>query len=100
MKQGCIIYVVGDEKLHEEAMQELIRDNGLETTECLICGTKPLPNIFQAYRSLQQRQVTDIACISVQYNAGSGNYAFLERAMSLDGFADLSVLCSAEEIAC
>lgn len=100
MKDGCIIYVVGGEPLHDGEMKRLIRDNGLEATECLVCGSKPLPDIFQAYRILQQRQVVDIACISVRYDAEAGNYSFLERAMSLDGFADLSVLCSAEEMAC
>jgi len=100
MKHGCIIYVVGGEPLHDGEMKQLIRDNGLEATECLVCGSKPLPDIFQAYRILQQRQVVDIACISVRYDTEAGNYAFLERAMSLDGFADLSALCSPEEMAC
>lgn len=100
MKHGCIIYVVGDEPLHDDEMQVLIRNNGLNDTECMVCGVKPLPDIFRAYQSLQQRQVTDIACISVQYNASTRNYTFLERSMSLDGFADLSALCSPEEMAC
>jgi len=100
MKHGCIIYLVGDEPLRDSAMKQLIRENGLESTECLICGAKPLPNIYQAYRELQQQQVTDIACISVRFDPETGGYVFLEKAMSLDGFADLSLLCSQEEMAC
>jgi hypothetical protein len=100
VKPGCIIYLVGDESPRDSAMKQLIRDNGLEATECRMCGVKPLPNIYQAYRELQQQQVTDIACISVRYDLETGGYVFLEKAMSLDGFADLSILCSPEEIAC
>ncbi len=86
--------------MRDAAMERLIRENGLETTECRVCGSKPLPSIYQAYRELQQRQVTDIACISVRYDDSAGVYVFLEKAMSLDGFADLSILCSPEEMAC
>ena len=100
MKHGCIIYLVGDEPLRDAAMEQLIRENGLEATECRVCGSKPLPSIYQAYRELQCQQVTDIACISVRYDDRAGSYVFLEKAMSLDGFADLSILCSPEEMAC
>ncbi len=100
MKHGCIIYLVGDEPLRDAAMEQLIRDNGLDSTECRICGARPLSNIYQAYRELQQQRVTDIICISARYDQETGGYIFLEKAMSLDGFADLSVLCSPEEMAC
>ncbi|NIA19719.1 MAG: hypothetical protein GWP07_04715 [Xanthomonadaceae bacterium] len=100
MKHGCIIYLVGDEPLRDSAMKQLISENGLGATECRVCGSKPLPNIYQVYRELQQQQVTDIACISVSYDLETGGYVFLEKSMSLDGFADLSILCSPEEIAC
>lgn len=100
MKHGCIIYLVADEPLRDEAMQRLITENGLGTIECRVCGSKPLPSIYQVYRDLQQQQVTDIACISVCYDCDSGGYVFLEKSMSLDGFADLSILCSSEEMSC
>ena len=38
-------------------------------------------------------------CI-IYYDPETGEYIFLEKAMSLDGFADLSILCSSEEMAC
>ena len=100
MKHGCIIYLTGDEPLCDSAMKQLIRENGLENTECQVCGTKPLPSIYQAYRELQQQHVTDIICISVYYDQAVGSYVFLEKALSLDGLADISTLCSAEEMAC
>ncbi len=100
MKQGCIIYVVGDQPLDRTAIGRLLAENGLDTVEHRLCGARPLPSIYRAYRELQQRQVRDIACISVRYDHEAGRYVFLERALSLDSFADLAVLCSPEELAC
>ena len=100
MKEGYIIYVIGEETPKESELEALIKENRLDLFEYQLCGNKPLPGIYRAYQELQQRRVTAVNCLSVRYNQETGNYVFLDQSMSLDGFADLNVLCSAQELAC
>ncbi|MEA3332541.1 MAG: hypothetical protein U9Q58_02970 [Pseudomonadota bacterium] len=100
MKEGYIIYVIGEESPKESELEALIKENRLDLFEYQLCGYKPLPGIYHAYQELQRRRVTEVNCLSVRYDQEAGNYVFLEQAMSLDGFADLNVLCSAQELAC
>jgi len=100
MKEGYIIYVIGEETPNESELEALIKENHLDLFEYRLCGNKPLPGIYHAYQELQQRRVSAISCLSVHYDQKAGNYVFLDQSMSLDGFADLNVLCSAQELAC
>ena len=43
---------------------------------------------------------TSVNCLSVRFNGQDVTYVFLDQAMSLDGFVDISFLCSAQELAC
>ncbi|MCD6152277.1 MAG: hypothetical protein J7J70_11620 [Deltaproteobacteria bacterium] len=100
MKEGYIIYVIGEETPKETELKVLIKENRLDLFEYQLCGNKPLPGIYRAYQALQQRRVTAVNCLAVRFDKEAGNYVFLDQAMSLDGFADLNVLCSAQELAC
>lgn len=100
MKEGYIIYVIGEETPNESELKVLIKENQLDLFEYRLCGNKPLPGIYRAYQELQQRQVTAVNCLSVRFDKETGTYIFLDQAMSLDGFADLDALCSAQELAC
>ncbi len=100
MKEGYIIYVIGEETPKESELEALIKENRLDLFEYRLCGNKPLPGIYRAYQELQQRRVSAVSCLSVRYDQEAGNYVFLDQAMSLDGFADLNELCSAQELAC
>jgi len=100
MKEGYIIYVIGEETPKETELKVLVKENRLDLFEYRLCGNKPLPGIYRAYQELQQRRVTAVNCLAVRFDKEAGNYVFLDQAMSLDGFADLNVLCSAQELAC
>ena len=100
MKEGYIIYVIGEETPNDSKLQVLIKENRLDLFEYQLCGNRPLPGIYHAYQKLQQRQVSNVNCLSVRFDQEAGNYIFLDQAMSLDGFADLNALCSAQELAC
>ncbi|MEA1923881.1 MAG: hypothetical protein U9N63_14660 [Pseudomonadota bacterium] len=100
MKEGYIIYVIGEETPKESELEALIKENRLDLFEYRLCGNKPLPGIYRAYQELQQRRVSAVSCLSVRYDQETKNYIFLDQAMSLDGFADLNVLCSAQELTC
>ena len=100
MKEGYIIYVIGEETPNESELEALIKENSLDLFEYRLCGNKPLPGIYRAYQELQQRRVTAVNCLSVRFDKQAGTYVFLDQAMSLDGFADLGALCSAQELAC
>ena len=100
MKEGYIIYVIGEETPKESELEALIKENQLDLFEYQLCGNKPLPSIYRAYQELQQQRVTAVNCLSVRFDQQAGNYVFLDQAMSLDGFADLNTLCSAQELAC
>ena len=98
MKEGYIIYVVGEESQHEPELKVLIKENNLDLFEYRISGNKPLPNIYQAYHELQQQRVTTVNCLSVQFNKLAGHYVFLDQSMSLDAFTDINGLCSQQEL--
>ena len=100
MKEGYIIYVIGEETPNESELKTLIKENRLDLFDYRLSGNKPLPSIYRAYRELQQRQVTAVSCLSVRFDQKTGNYVFLDQVMSLDGFADLNALCSDRELAC
>ena len=100
MKEGYIIYVIGEEPPNKSELETLIKENRLDLFEYRLCGNKPLPGIYRTYQELQQRRVTAVNCLSVRFDKQAGNYVFLDQAMSLDGFADLNALCSAQELAC
>ena len=100
MKEGYIIYVIGEETPKESELEALIKENQIDLFEYQLCSNKPLPNIYHAYRKLQQRQVSNINCLSVRFDKESKNFVFLDQSMSLDGFADLNTLCSPQELAC
>jgi len=100
MKEGYIIYVIGEESPNESELEALIKENQLDLFEYQLCGNKPPPGIYRAYQELQQKQVTSVNCLSVRFDKETGTYIFLDQAMSLDGFADLDALCSAQELTC
>jgi hypothetical protein len=99
MKEGYIIYVVGDGPLHEVELKALISRNNLDIFEYCISGRKPLPGICRAYQDLQKRRVDAVNCLSVRFNRKTRNYDFLDQSMSLDTFSDISSLCSEQELA-
>jgi len=100
MKEGYIIYVIGEETPKKSELETLIRENRFDLFEYQLCGNDPLPGINRAYQQLQQRQVTAVNCLSVRFDEKAGNYVFLDQTMSLNGSADLNTLCSAQELAC
>ena len=99
MKEGYIIYVVGDEPPHEAELKTLISSNNLDIFEYCISGNKPLPGIYRAYQDLQLKRVSAVNCLSVRFNRETKKYDFLDQAMSLDAFSDISLLCTESELA-
>ncbi len=98
MKEGYIIHVVGKAAQDSSALTELIKRNNLDLFEYRLSGNLPLPGIYKAYQELQEQHVTSVNCLSVQFSEVAGDYVFLEQSMSLDGFTDISALCSKQEL--
>jgi len=98
MKEGYIIYVVGEEPPRESELAELIRDNHLDLFEYRICGAAPLPGVYRACRELQKKRVSQISCLSVIFNREDGSYSFLDQSFDFNAAVDLSRFCSPEEL--
>ncbi len=99
MKEGYIIYVIGEEAPKKSELETLVKENKIDLFDYQLCGNRPLPGIYHAYQKLQQQKVSNVNCLSVRFDQESQNYIFLDQTMSLDGFADLNALCTAQELA-
>ncbi len=99
MKEGYIIYVVGEDPPRRKRLEQLIRENHLDLFEYRICGhTPPLAGIYSAYQDLQQKKVSTISCLSVSYDPEKGSYQFLEQSLNVNAGIDLGRFCSPQEL--
>jgi len=99
LKEGYIIYVVGEDPPQKKRLEQLIKENHLDLFEYRICGhTPPLAGIYSAYRDLQRKRVSAISCLSVSYDRDNESYQFLEQSLNLDSGIDLSRFCSPQEL--
>jgi len=99
MKEGYIIYVVGEDPPQKEELDRLIRENRLDLFEYRLCGRAPYLNgLYKAYQELQQNRVSTINCLSVSFDKQKRRYRFLEQSLNFDSTADLKRFCSPEEL--
>jgi len=99
MKEGYIIYVVGEDPPQKAELDQLIRENRLDQFEYRLCGRAPYLNgLYKAYQELQQQKVSTINCLSVSFDKQENRYRFLEQSLNLDSSADLKKFCTPQEL--
>ncbi len=99
MKEGYIIYVVGEDPPQKKELDLLIQENRLDLFEYQLCGRTPYLNgLYQAYKKLQEKRVSSINCLSVSFDKKQKRYRFLEQCLSVDANTDLNRLCTPQEL--
>ncbi|MBN2231430.1 MAG: hypothetical protein JW781_01235 [Deltaproteobacteria bacterium] len=99
MKPGCIVYVSGQRELRVRELFDFVRCNGLDDQDFEVCGSAPLPNIYQAYLRLQRRGAVQVDTLSVLFDTERQEYRLLEQTLTVPGSCDLSACCSPVELA-
>jgi hypothetical protein len=99
MKEGYIIYVVGEDPPQKAELEQLVRENRLDLFEYRLCGRAPYLNgLYRAYQELQQNRVTTINCLSVSFDKQEKRYRFLDQSLNLDSTTDLKRFCTPQEL--